>query len=194
MDTIKPSASGNNVGRPRSMVARQAILDAALQLTRQDGFASLTIERIAHVAHVGKPTIYRWWPSKAAIVFEALQQHAEHTLPLPVGSSLPMRLEAFLRELFKTLNGKMGEIVKNLMAEAQRDPEFAVLFREHFITLRRQPILTLLQEGRAQGELEPDCNIEVLADLIYGAMWYRLLVQHGPLDDNFAHEIVHAVL
>lgn len=62
------------------------------------------------------------------------------------------------------------------------------------IATRRQPVLTLLRDGVGRGDLPPDSNIEVLADLIYGAMWYHLLVQHGPLDDQFAHEIVRAVI
>jgi AcrR family transcriptional regulator len=161
---------------------------------QQDGFAALTIERIAKEAGVGKPTIYRWWPSKGAIVFEALQQYAEQTLPLPTGPSLSVRLETYLQTLFAILNGWIGKIIRSLMAEAQHDPVFADLFRTQFIAVRRQPVLTLLHEGRAQGELAPDANIEILADLIYGAMWYRLLTEHAPLDDQFAHDIVQAVL
>jgi AcrR family transcriptional regulator len=182
------------VGRPRSMASCRAILETALQLTLQDGFASLTIERISKQARVGKPTIYRWWPSKGAIVLDALMQYGGQTLPLPEASPLPARLEIYLQMLFKMLNGEIGTILKSLMGEAQHDPEFAMLFRNRFIAARRQPVLTLLRDGIERGELPPDSNIEVLADLIYGAMWYRLLVQHGPLDEQFAHDIVHVVL
>lgn len=194
MNTNDSTSATPRAGRPRSAASRQAILDTALQLTQQDGFAALTIERIAKEAGVGKPTIYRWWPSKGAIVFEALQQYGEQTLPLPTGSSLAVRLETYLQALFAVLNGWTGKIIKSLMAEAQHDPVFADLFRTQFIAARRQPVLTLLREGCLQGELSPDANIEILADLIYGAMWYRLLTEHAPLDDQFAHEIVHAVL
>lgn len=76
------------------------------------------------------------------------------------------------------------------MAEAQRDPVFAVSFRTEFIAVRRQPLLAILREGLRRGELPATADIEVMADLIYGAMWYRLLVQHAPLDEAYAHEIV----
>ena len=56
--------------------------------------------------------------------------------------------------------------------------------------MRRQPLLAILREGVRRGELSATTDIEVMADLIYGAMWYRLLVQHAPLDDAYAHEIV----
>jgi AcrR family transcriptional regulator len=194
MESRVTASTARSVGRPRSATARQAILDAALHLVRRDGFSALTIERIAREAGVGKPTIYRWWSSKGTIVFEALQQHAEQAIPLPVEGPLPTRLMAFLQAVFAALNEDTGEIVRSLMAEAQRDPAFAAIFRTQFINVRRKPLLTLLQHGIMTGELAADTNIDVLADLIYGAMWYRLLVQHAPLDDAFACDIVQALL
>lgn len=127
-------------------------------------------------------------------MLEALMEHAQQTIPLPKEPALAARLETFLQSLFRVLNGEIGDILKGLMGEAQHDPTFAELFRVRFITARRQPVLTLLHEGVERGELPSDSNIEVLADLIYGAMWYRLLVQHGPLDDQFAHELTRSLL
>lgn len=193
MESHSTTSSVRGAGRPRSEVARQAILDAALQLAREEGFPALTIERIAREAGVGKPTIYRWWSSKGAIVFEALQQRAVQAIPIPVEGPLPVRLTAFLQSVFAALNDDTGEIVCSLMAEAQRDPAFADLFRAQFITMRRKPLLTLLQQGVAKGELAANTNVDVLADLIYGAMWYRLLVRHAPLDEIFAHDIVRTL-
>jgi AcrR family transcriptional regulator len=183
-----------SAGRPRSATARQAILDTALLLAKKEGFPALTIERIAREARVGKPTIYRWWPSKGAIVFEALQQRAEQAIPVPMAGPLPDRLVAFLQSVFTALNEDTGEIVRSLMAEAQYDPAFAAIFRTQFINVRRKPLLSLLQQGVASGELAADTNIEIIADLIYGAMWYRLLAQHAPLDGAFARDVVQALL
>ena len=56
----------------RSNASRQAILDAAAELIAEVGFRRLTIEAIAVRAGAGKQTIYRWWPSKGAVVFDAL--------------------------------------------------------------------------------------------------------------------------
>lgn len=192
--SITPSADNHGAGRPRSTKAQEAILSTTLRLVRQEGFAALTIERIAREAGVGKPTIYRWWPSKGAIVFDALQQYAEHALPVPPAGPLTERLEAWLKALFHVLNEDTGDIVRGLMAEAQLDSAFAIFFREKFILVRRQPLLALLREGLQRGELPPETDCEVLADLIYGAMWYRLLAQHAPLDEQYAHAIVYALL
>ena len=194
METTHSTPSVRGAGRPRSEAARQAILGAAFRLTKNEGFSALTIEEIAREAGVGKPTIYRWWPSKSAIVFEALLQHAEQTIPEIPEGPLAANILALLQSLFRVLSTETGEILKGLMAEAQRDPAFATLFRTQFITKRREPLLILLRAGKARGELAADTNIEILADLIYGAMWYRLLTHHAPLDEKFAHDIVHTVL
>src|SRR5438067_2315466 len=159
---MNTASTSQGVGRPRSMASRQAILETALQLTLKDGFASLTVEKISKEARVGKPTIYRWWSSKGAIVLEALTQYGGQALPLPEGPTLSVRLETYLQTLFKTLYGEIGAILKSLMGEAQRDPAFATLFRTHFIAARRQPVLTLLRDSIERGELPTDCNIEVL--------------------------------
>jgi AcrR family transcriptional regulator len=184
------TAVSHSAGRPRSARAHQTILATTLSLMKQEGFSALTIEAIAREAGVGKPTIYRWWPSKAAIVFEALQHYGQQALPVPSEGSLVERLEVWLKRLFEVLNGDIGEIVRSLMAEAQHDPVFAVSFRTEFIVARRQPLLAILREGLRRGELPATTDIEVMADLIYGAMWYRLLVQHAPLDEAYAHGIV----
>jgi AcrR family transcriptional regulator len=160
----------------------------------EEGFSALTIEGIAREAGVGKPTIYRWWPSKGAIVFEALQQHAQRELPLPPDGPLAERLQIWLITIFKPLNGKVGDIVRGLMAEAQRDPVFADFFRAEFILPRRQPLLAILRAGIRRGELPSTTDSEVMADLIYGAMWYRLLAQHAPLDEQCAQDIVRTLL
>jgi AcrR family transcriptional regulator len=191
---IDTSEANRGAGRPRSARARQAILAAAMSLVKRDGFSALTIEGIAREAGVGKPTIYRWWASKGAIVFEALQQHAQQVLPVPAAGSLVERLEIWLKMLFEVLNEDTGEIVRGLMAEAQRDPIFAVSFRTEFIAVRRQPLRMILREGLERGELPASTDIEVMADLIYGAMWYRLLTQHAPLDETYAYAIVRTLL
>lgn len=80
------------------------------------------------------------------------------------------------------------------MAEAQRDPLFAASFRAEFISVRRQPLLDILREGMRHGELPADTDCEVMVDLIYGAMWYRLLTRHAPLDEKFARDVVRTLM
>ncbi|GHO79731.1 TetR family transcriptional regulator [Ktedonobacter sp. SOSP1-85] len=181
-------------GRRRSDQAHQAILQAAREGLEQVGYQAMTIEAIAARAGVGKKTIYRWWPSKAAVALEALTTSAEAHIPFPDTGSLGGDLTTYFEQAFPGLQGKAGTVLSGLAAEAQLDPEFAREFQRMFIVPRKQELVASLQRGLQRGELAPDTNLEVLADLIYGAKWYRFLLYPAPLDDAFAQEIIKLIL
>jgi AcrR family transcriptional regulator len=181
-------------GRRRSDQAHQAILQATLEVLSQVGYRAMTIEAIATRAGVGKKTIYRWWPSKAAVALEALTASTEEQVPFPDTGSLAGDLTTYFEQSFAGLRGKAGTALSGLAAEAQLDPEFAREFQRVFIVPRKQGLVALLQRGVQRGELAPDTNLDVLADLIYGAKWYRFLLYPAPLDAAFAHEIVEIIL
>lgn len=174
-------------GRPRSRKSHDAILAAThALLMEKDGV--LTIEAIARRAGVGKPTIYRWWPSLADIVLEALLEQADAEIAVPDGESLREILGQFLRQSMKALNEGSGVHLQYLMAQAQQDEAFRERFRENFVARRREVLRSILQQA-AESEQVSLCNPDLVVDLIFGAMWYRLLVGHAPLDENFADEL-----
>ncbi|GHO68263.1 TetR family transcriptional regulator [Ktedonobacter sp. SOSP1-52] len=181
-------------GRRRSNQAHQAILQATREVLSQVGYRDMTIEAIAAVAGVGKKTIYRWWPSKAAVALEVLTTSAEAREPFPDTGSLEGDLLTYFEQAFAGLQGKTGTVLSGLSAEAQLDPEFAREFQQAFIVPMKASLVALLQRGLQRGELTPDTNLDVLADLIYGAKWYRFLLYPAPLDDAFARDIVRLIL
>ena len=181
-------------GRPRSEDSHGAILDAVLALLEGEGYRALTIESVARQAGVGKQTIYRWWKSKAELVLEAYANHAASKLPLPDKGSLRADLEWFFCSAFKRLTDISGPTMRGLMADAVYDPEFLEILREVLIAKRRAALSQVLERGRARGELKPDADLEVMIDLLYGALWYRLLLQHAKLDSRFAKQLVGSVL
>lgn len=181
-------------GRPRSAPVHQAILQAALEVLSEVGYRAMTIEAIAARAGVGKKTIYRWWPSKATVALEALTASTEEQVPFPDTGSLAGDLTTYFEQSFAGLRGKAGTALSGLTAEAQLDPEFAREFQRSFIVPRKQGLVALLQRGVQRGELAADTNLDVLADLIYGAKWYRFLLYPAPLDAAFAQEIVEIIL
>jgi AcrR family transcriptional regulator len=174
------------VGRKRSQEARRAILESALELLREQGYARLTTDAIARAAGVGKQTIYRWWRSKAAVVLEALTELGR-TIAAPPSGSLERDVAAFLEHTFRLLRGPRGTgaVLRGLMAEAQLDPEFAASFAG-FIAERRGALRAVLE--RHTGRAGPD-ELDVAVDMLFGAMWYRLLVGHAPLDAAFARAL-----
>ncbi|CAB5123426.1 hypothetical protein D3OALGA1CA_2726 [Olavius algarvensis associated proteobacterium Delta 3] len=88
-----------------------------------------------------------------------------------------------------SLTRESGEVVRGLMSEALIDPDFAVAMREIFIASRRHALREILTRGIERGELASDVDIELIIDLIYGPMWYRLLNNHAPLDKKFAQQL-----
>jgi AcrR family transcriptional regulator len=182
------------VGRRRSKKSHEAILNAALTLLSEKGYGAVTIEGIAARAGVGKQTIYRWWPSKAAVILEAFTACAENRVMPPNCGDLHTDLANFLGTVFDTLTRETGPILRALMSEALLDAEFAAALRDIFISRRRQVLLDILQRGVERGEIRTQMDLELMLDMIYGPMWYRLLNQHGPLDHAFADQLTRAIV
>jgi AcrR family transcriptional regulator len=181
-------------GRPRSQSARRAILAAATELIGAAGYGSVTIEAIARHAGVSKQTIYRWWPTKAAIVLEALNDGASAIAPTNDTGSLENDLRVFLRRSVAGASGANTRLLAALMASAQLDDAFAESFRSGFLGRRRQALRQLLQRGREREELSPSVDLDFLVELVYAAIWYRILSQHQLLNRRFADQLTDTVL
>jgi AcrR family transcriptional regulator len=168
-------------GRPRSEAARRAILDTAIAELTERGYRALTVDGIAARAGTGKQTIYRWWGSKADVVLDAMLDVAETWIAVPDDGSLPADLTAFLTATFR-LRG-LRPVLVGLMAEAVLDPAFGDAFRERFLFSRRAALRSVLRRGVERGEIGPDVDLELLIDVVFGVLWYRVLVGHAPLDE-----------
>jgi len=191
----KPSADPKPCrGRPRSEHSHEAILDAVLELLEAEGYGALTIEGVARQAGVGKQTIYRWWKCKAELVLEAYANHAASKIPVPDRGSVRGDLEAFLAAACKRLTDISGPIMRGLMADAVHDEEFREVLMNAFLGKRRDAMKEILERGVARGEVDAGADLDFACDLIFGPMWYRLLLQHGKLDARFARQLTGAVL
>jgi AcrR family transcriptional regulator len=181
-------------GRPRSAECHGAILDAVLQLMQKDGYNAVTIEGVARHAGVGKQTIYRWWGSRAELILEAFANHAADLVPTPDRGSLREDLEVFINTGFKRLSKDYGAIMRGLMADAVLDADFNKILRVAFISKRRAATRAILQRGVERGEIAKTADLELMIDMLFGPVWFRLLVQHAKLDTGFARQLVQAVL
>src|SRR4051794_26278049 len=112
-------------GRPRDERSRQAILGATRDVLVEHGYGALTIEGIARRAGVGRQTVYRWWPTKADVALEAMNDQAE----LDVAAD---DLAGFLAATF-AVAPRYVPALSGLMAHAQLDPAFATRFRTEFL-------------------------------------------------------------
>jgi AcrR family transcriptional regulator len=192
-----PAEESRPRGRPRSEKARTAILDAAIELLLEQGLHAMSMDDVAQRAGVSKATIYRWWPSKELLALDALA--IAWATPTPGTQrdtgSLRGDLLAGFRTWMRQLKLKpYGRVIAGLVAEAQTDPGFAKVYREHFVEPRRANTREILRRGINRGEIPADTNLEVTLDLLYGPIYHRLLHGHAPLTDRFAQQIVDAVI
>jgi AcrR family transcriptional regulator len=182
------------VGRPRSEKSQRAVIRATQALLLEPGGAGLTTEAIARRAGVGKPTIYRWWPTLADIVLEVLLHQADTDITVPPFDSLRETLRHFLRQSMSVIGEGAGVHLRFLMAYAQHNDDFRERFRDNFVAERRAALRAIFQQAVERGHIGADHDLDLLVDLVFGAMWYRLLVGHASMDEAFADELTGVIL
>ena len=181
-------------GRPRSEKAQQAVLNATYELLNENDGKKLTIEAIAKKAGVGKPTIYRWWPSLADIVLEAVLSQADSKIPVPPYESLQTSLRQFLRNSMESINEGDGANLRYLMSLAQQDDSFRDRFRENFVSKRQAVLKSILEQAVEANDISSTQDLDMLVDILFGAMWYRLLIGHGIMDESFADKLTETAI
>src|ERR1700755_773482 len=183
------AASRPHTGRRRNEAARAAILAATVNLLRDGGLGGLTIDAIAQAAGVGRQMIYRWWPSKGAMLAEAMGLQAASVVPPRDSGSFEQDLTAFWTDSFRALaDPAQARGVRDVAAEAQHDEHVAEALGGVTAPRRAAP-RAVLHSGADQGRLSPGVDLDLLVDLGYGFLWYRLLVRHRPLDDRAARDL-----
>ncbi len=183
-------------GRRRSAHSHQAILRATSDLIREDGYSNLSIEAIAARAGVGKQTIYRWWPSRAALALEAYLAGSDAVLQPrldagPTQEDVRQLLDWLVAVLVEPIGGR---VVAGLIADLQHDPDLAERFHRDVVPARRRAMLEALARARQRGELRADADLELAIDALHGAIIYRLLLSGEPLDAGFTERLAQHVL
>jgi AcrR family transcriptional regulator len=172
-------------GRPRSALAHNAILRAALHLVSARGFRAITVDHIAAEAGVGKMTLYRRWPNKSAVVMDAFLELVGPQTEFPAASQALRSLRQQLKLQASFFRSKYGRLIRSLLAEAQADEELARAFRDRWIYPRRSGVVRILQMAIDQGHLRHDIDLEIATDMLYGPLYYRLLLGTGAISDDF---------
>jgi AcrR family transcriptional regulator len=180
-------------GRQRSVTSEAAILTATMQLLGQMPLREITIEAIAAKARVGKATIYKWWPNKAHLALDAYLKHMKSSVPVPNTGSARQDFSIQMQAVVRFYTSSVGHIFRQFLAEGQSDPEFAALFLERFLRPRRDEVKIIWQRGVERGEINGSLELELVLDLIYGPMIFRLMAGHAPLNAETAKTIVESV-
>ncbi len=183
-------------GRPRSETARRAVLDAALRRCQRDGYQALTIKGIAQAAGVGRQTVYRWWPTKEAVLLEALRDlvHRQQARLAPDTGDTLADVRTLLDTTFRLARELTGHALVGLMAQAQHDPDLSARLQGTVIGPRRAALRDVLARGVRRGELsDGEVPLDLAVDFAFGTMWYRLISHHAPVDDDLAAGLSRAL-
>jgi AcrR family transcriptional regulator len=194
--TRETPTDGAQRGRPRSQQAHRAILTAAGELLLAQGLSAVSMDAVAERAGVSKATIYRWWPTKETLALDALYTEWAAARPSPRDTgSLRGDLLSLLRPWAKLAGSRpYGRVVAALLAEANSDPAFATEYRHRVLEPRREQARAIVGRAVERGEIPSNTKIDVALDLLFGALYHRLLHGHAPLNDRFVRDVVDMAL
>lgn len=164
-----------SIGARRNPETEQAILAAAEAIVGEVGIAGFSIEAVAKRARAGKPTIYKWWPDKTALLLDVYHRQKPASVHMDTGT-VEGDVFAFLTGVFAHWGDTgAGQIFRFIVAEAQRDEDAGEALRAYSAERRLQSG-EIFRRGIARGELAADIDVGLCADLLAGFIWKRLLI------------------
>lgn len=188
--TARPNARPR--GRPRSKAAHDRALATAREILLTSGFGQLTMESVAARSGVSKPTLYRHWANAQELAMSALVPPADlasGTAGDENGSDGKARLTRQLSTLISAFATTRGRQMTIALASANPESEFTKAFRNRILMTSRENGRAIIASAVAAGEMDEPRDIETLLDMIYGPIFYRLLMGHLPLEPQLAQEI-----
>jgi len=183
-------------GRKRSEATRKAILRAAYLLLVADGYRALTFEAVAAHAGAGRPTIYRWWPSKAALAIDALlsETHWPEGGTIESSASAARDITVALQRMAKSLSGNYGRALASLIGAARDEPEILAMYKERIAGPRRALAMSCLRHGIETGEFRADIDIDAALDALILPIFVKLMMSTNPIEPDWIDRQARLVL
>jgi AcrR family transcriptional regulator len=181
------------MARSRDPAAHRSILEATFELVSAHGVRRVRIDDIAAAAGVGRQTIYRWWPSKQAVVIDALLDHSTGDTPFPDTGDARCDLRAHMLGVVRIFTSSTGAVLREILAESYTDPDVARGFVDHFWQPRRELSTAFLRRAMDRGQVSSGLDVESALDAVYSPLWCRLLIGHQPLNQEFVDQVLAIV-
>ncbi|PRY36916.1 TetR family transcriptional regulator [Umezawaea tangerina] len=170
------------------------MLAAVVDLLRERGLPSVTIEAVLTRSGVSRATLYRHWPTRRALLIDGLNRLMPPPMDVPDRGTAQERLRVFVDGLAHQLSAHpWASVLPTLLDEARRDPEFAT-FMPGFLDARRATLRAVLEDASGRGELRDGIDSDVAIAQISGPLLYRRLVSDEPLDQYFRDQLVAGFL
>jgi AcrR family transcriptional regulator len=181
-------------GRPRLVDAEALVLGAVARLLETYPVHLITMELVAEQSGVSKITLYRRWPTRLALLVEAMLQRLAVTMVLDGNKPPADAIRNHVVNMVKEFNGVTGTIVRGIVGACFADPDMSGALREHYLGARRDLAIQIIQQGQADGSFAATGPADVLADMLYATIWYRFLFQVGELSRKQALGLLATVL
>ena len=168
-------------------------MDAVHDLLQETSVRDLTMEAVARRAEVGKPTLYKWWPTKSALVLAMFHERLLGKLETPPTATAEQVIRAKVQYLVREFNGLFGKVMGELVAEGQSDTAVLQEMHEGHLRERRAATWADVERGIRAGEFAQGTDPELVIDAIFGPIYYRLLLRF-PLTPAYGDALVDFVL
>ena len=169
-------------------------MDAVYAFLHERSVRELTMEGIAERANVGKPTLYKWWPSKAALVMAVLHERLVPKSEPFSAKTAEEAIRARMHRLVRAFNGMFGKVFADLIAEGQNDPGLLHDLYEKHLGQRRESLVAEIERGIQAGEFYAEVDSELLVDSLIGPIYYRLLMKTAPLTEAYVDQLIEQLL
>jgi AcrR family transcriptional regulator len=192
---LPPREAVRRPGRPRSLAADRAILDAALSLVRETGYRAVTIEAVAARAGVGRPTLYRRYADRTALFIAVYDRFAADERFDPPTGDPEADIAALLTRLFELFERTgLVAVLAGLVVDAQASAEDRTRLLARLVEPRRRIVGAIVAAARRRGRVRSDVSADAVADHVAAIVWFRILAGGRTLDAAFAGETAALVV
>jgi AcrR family transcriptional regulator len=177
----------------RVLRSKKAVLAATFQLLGEQGFAGVSVDEVSKRCGVAKTTIYRHWPSRAALLVDACTNMGTKP-PVPDTGSFKGDLTALAKHMAGRLRSdRWAAVLPSVIDAAERDSELAEVHAQLHAGFMA-PLYTVIDRAQAKGELPKACEPSVVVASIVGPLFYRRWFSRQPLDEAFVADVVAGVM
>lgn len=181
-------------GRPRDPQTKAAILDATRRLLLERGYHHLTFEAVAAAAGTSRSTVYRWWPTRGALVLEAAAEHLGIGIVPDTGDSRE-DLRVGIRQLIDAFSDRLaGIVILAAIANLDDDASMATAFRDTTVYPWRMSAAGAIRRAVERGDLPATTDVQFLLNVIVGTVFQSTITIASPMTDGLEDALLELVL
>jgi AcrR family transcriptional regulator len=177
------------MARPRDPSRDEAIRTATLDLLGEVGYDGVTVRAIAQRAGVSLATMYRRWPTKAALVIDAAASYSNPSQPKRRGDDPTRNLTAIAEALVDLLSGERRGLVPTIVSQATHDPQLAETLRAQIV---RPRLAAITEQVAALPGANPD-RVDDAAELLVATLFLRVMVRGATPSRSDLRRVVETV-